>query len=263
MKRTTASGNVNNRFLDGDPSQSIMGTVVDASWLNSVQEELANAIEGMGGVLDPANEHQLKDALLAMFAASHWKDPVATVAALPASGNSLGDCRQVTSDATPDNNVVWSWNGTAWVCNVPPRMPPGTVVSYAASTVPTGWLECNGAAISRTTYASLFAAIGTVFGIGNGSSTFNLPDLRGYFVRGYDNSRGVDPSREFGSNQTDDNKSHAHYAYGDLDVSGGGTGRFKWVTDVQGSWPTTRKVSDAGGLESRPKNIALMFLIKY
>ena len=73
-------------------------------------------------------------------------------------------------------------------------LPAGMIAPFAMTTPPTGWLECNGAAISRSTYATLFAAIGTVHGAGDGSSTFNLPDLRASFIRGFDNSRGVDLS---------------------------------------------------------------------
>ena len=62
---------------------------------------------------------------------------------------------------------------------------------------PSGYLKCNGAAVSRTTYADLFAEIGTAFGAGDGSSTFNVPDFRGEFVRGWDDSRGVDSGRNF------------------------------------------------------------------
>jgi len=64
--------------------------------------------------------------------------------------------------------------------------PPGAIMAYAASTAPTGWLLCDGSAVSRTTYATLFAAISTVWGTGDGSTTFNVPDLRGQFLRGYD-----------------------------------------------------------------------------
>jgi microcystin-dependent protein len=62
--------------------------------------------------------------------------------------------------------------------------PTGAVMAFAMNSVPTGWLAANGAAVSRATYATLFAAIGTTHGSGNGSTTFNLPDLRGIFVRG-------------------------------------------------------------------------------
>jgi len=71
--------------------------------------------------------------------------------------------------------------------------PPGTVVAFAGPVVPTGWLLCNGDAKSRSTYAALFAAIGTVHGAGDGASTFNLPDYRGRFLRGVDGASGRDP----------------------------------------------------------------------
>ncbi|NUE80513.1 tail fiber protein [Snodgrassella sp. ESL0304] len=73
-------------------------------------------------------------------------------------------------------------------------------------TAPVGWLKANGAALSRSTYANLFAAIGTRFGEGDGSTTFNLPDLRGLFLRGWDDGRGLDKdkNRELGSLQQDE-----------------------------------------------------------
>jgi microcystin-dependent protein len=66
---------------------------------------------------------------------------------------------------------------------------------------PAGWLKANGVAISRTTYAALFGALGTLYGAGDGSTTFNLPDLRGEFIRGFDDGRGVDPARSLGTKQ--------------------------------------------------------------
>lgn len=89
-------------------------------------------------------------------------------------------------------------------------MPAGVIQAFAFSAVPTGWLECNGTAVSRTTYANLFATIGTTYGAGNGVTTFNLPDLRGEFIRGFDNGRSVDPARAFGSNQGAANNPHNH-----------------------------------------------------
>ncbi len=76
---------------------------------------------------------------------------------------------------------------------------PGDIKYTARSSAPTGWLKANGAAVSRTAYAELFAAIGTVYGEGDGFNTFNLPDLRGEFVRGWDDGRGVDAGRIMGS----------------------------------------------------------------
>lgn len=71
--------------------------------------------------------------------------------------------------------------------------PTATVLPYAAASAPSGWLLCDGSAISRTTYASLFAIIGTSHGSGDGSTTFNIPDYRGRFLRGVDSGAGRDP----------------------------------------------------------------------
>lgn len=60
----------------------------------------------------------------------------------------------------------------------------GFIKPFAGNTVPDGYLYCDGSAVSRTTYSELFAAIGTIYGAGDGSTTFNVPDLRGYFLRG-------------------------------------------------------------------------------
>lgn len=81
--------------------------------------------------------------------------------------------------------------------------PAGAVQFFAMDTAPVGWLKVNGAAVSRTSYASLYAAIGTRFGAGDGKTTFNLPDLRGEFLRAYDEGRGVDDGRQLGSRQSD------------------------------------------------------------
>lgn len=74
-------------------------------------------------------------------------------------------------------------------------VPTASVMPYAGSTSPSGWLLCFGQAISRTQYADLFAAIGTAYGTGDGSTTFNLPDLRGRVVAGVDNMGGSAASR--------------------------------------------------------------------
>jgi phage-related tail fiber protein len=88
-----------------------------------------------------------------------------------------------------------------WVLRNPRDHFEGMVGGFARNTAPPGWLKANGAAVSRTTYAALFAAIGTTFGAGDGATTFNVPDLRGEFVRGWDDGRGIDSGRAFGSTQ--------------------------------------------------------------
>jgi microcystin-dependent protein len=90
-------------------------------------------------------------------------------------------------------------------------IPPGAVFWFASNTPPTGYLECDGSSVSTTTYAALFAIVAYTFG-GSGTS-FNLPDLRGQFIRGWDHGRGQDtntPSRVFGSNEAAANITHTH-----------------------------------------------------
>lgn len=75
------------------------------------------------------------------------------------------------------------------------QLPVGVLLPYAGSSAPTNFLLCYGQAVSRTTYAALFSAIGTTYGTGDGSTTFNLPDLRGRSVFGVDNMGGSAASR--------------------------------------------------------------------
>lgn len=113
-------------------------------------------------------------------------------------GTGAGNSVVVASDLGPVNDAATE------------AAPPGIVSYTAAASAPTGWLKANGAAVSRTTYADLFAAIGTLYGAGNGTTTFNVPDLRGLFVRGLDDGKGIDPSRAQGSVQSSQNLSHNH-----------------------------------------------------
>ena len=144
-------------------------------------------------------------------------------------------------------------------------VPAGSVFNFAASTAPTGYLECNGNAVSRTTYAALFAVTSTTFGVGDGSTTFNLPDLRGEFVRGWDNGRGVDASRAFGSAQSDEFESHRHAWTGTTFANGeNGDGYITVGSDVT---PPTQSGAGSlmdltGSTETRPRNIALLYCIK-
>ncbi len=71
--------------------------------------------------------------------------------------------------------------------------PAGTIVAYGGTTGPSGWLICHGSAVSRTTYVDLFTVIGEIFGQGDNSTTFNVPDFRGRFLRGIDDGEGTDP----------------------------------------------------------------------
>jgi microcystin-dependent protein len=89
-------------------------------------------------------------------------------------------------------------------------LPSGAIMAFAMNSVPTGWLAANGSAVSRTTYSNLFLAIGTLYGSGDGTATFNLPDLRGYFVRGSGTNSDGTASGTFGVKISDTFKSHLH-----------------------------------------------------
>jgi len=88
----------------------------------------------------------------------------------------------------------------------------GMVAGFAMNYAPAGWLKCNGAAISRTTFAALFSRLSTAYGAGDGSTTFNLPDMRGLFPRGWDDGRGIDAGRSFGTFQDMLLQTHTHTA---------------------------------------------------
>ena len=102
------------------------------------------------------------------------------------------------------NDAIAALNNRSDFC------PSGQIGLFAMDYAPAGWLKANGAAVSRTLYANLFAAIGTRFGAGDGYSTFNLPDLRGEFPRFWDDGRGIDLGRVFGSVQSDNTRRHIH-----------------------------------------------------
>ena len=143
----------------------------------------------------------------------------------------------------------------------------GTTAFFAMSSAPSGWLKANGAAVSRTDYADLFAAIGTTYGAGNGSTTFNLPDLRGEFIRSLDDGRGVDSGRGLGTAQADDYKTHGHSVV--RNASGGGQVE-NFVFNTASALNTGTAVgntflptTNAGGSETRPRNVALLACIKF
>lgn len=116
--------------------------------------------------------------------------------------------------------------------------PAGMVSMFANSSVPTGWLKCNGQAVSRTTYSDLFDAIGTKYGSGDGSTTFNLPDARGEFLRGWDDGRGTDSGRSIGTAQS----------------AGGATGDISVTIPLDGSWPLNGTTYNAPGYLASPYN---------
>lgn len=136
--------------------------------------------------------------------------------------------------------------------------PIGSIIMWGASTIPANYMECNGATLPRT--HALFAIYGTTWGAGDGSTTFNIPDMRGQFPRGWDHGKGVDAGRTLGSAQDDTFKSHTHVTAVSLGSSDGSAPVPKDSAGAYGSVNVTSKAT--GGDETRPKNNALIFLIK-
>jgi microcystin-dependent protein len=170
-------------------------------------------------------------------------------------------------------------------------VPPGAVLPFAMAVTPSGWLAANGAAVSRTLYPALFAAIGTLYGVGNGNTTFNVPDLRGYFVRGSGKNLDNTESGAFGQKQAGDFDSHTHTGssasagahthsftltsgagdttQGLANGSGSSSNAESGVTQAAsttgsaGAHTHTITIASTGGTETRPKNIALLYCIKF
>lgn len=140
-------------------------------------------------------------------------------------------------------------------------IPVGAIMFFSSNYAHPGFLRANGAAISRTVYSRLFAVIGTTFGAGDGTTTFNLPDLRGEFIRGYDDDRGIDSGRVFGSRQGGAVETHTHsYTTAGATYTGQSSGS---STSLVMRVPTAANTSSYGGTETRPRNIALLACIKY
>lgn len=171
-------------------------------------------------------------------------------------------------------------------------IPSGVVFPFAGSTAPYGYLVCDGSAISRADYPSLFAALGTSHGSGDGSTTFNLPDYRGRFMRGVDGTAGRDPDKAsrthpvtglvigdtVGSVQGDENKPHDHFTVVNTAGQSGtdltslnslakrglkDASNYDWYF-LMGSAtaPNIGKSSSSAGFESRPKNVNVNYIIK-
>lgn len=177
------------------------------------------------------------------------------------------------------------------------QLPPGVIMPYVSSTAPTGWLYCDGSEVSRTTYADLYAIIGDSHGEGDGSTTFHIPDYRGRFLRGFDDSTGRDPRAIFdrtamntggntgdaiGSVQDEDtavngllvsDPNHSHTVPASTDtIAGGGTGSEIGAISGVTVDTTTNTSSESAGItlthtgghdgETRPINASIAFIIK-
>lgn len=153
----------------------------------------------------------------------------------------------------------------------------GVINMFAGPICPAGWFECDGSEVSRTIYADLFNAIGTAWGNGDNSTTFNLPDMRGMIPRGYNHGKAAgnfDPDAasrtesgtggatgdNVGTYQVDRNKAHTHNVFPQDVGAGTGAGSLSHASGPNGSTVTT---TSNGGSDARPQNVAVMFIIKF
>lgn len=148
----------------------------------------------------------------------------------------------------------------------------GHVSTWTTDSLPTGFLECDGTGLDTTTYATLFAAIGYTHG-GSGA-TFNLPDYRGEFLRGFDNGAGIDTGRAIGSSQNGQYGSHNHLggtkvytaeneAYGGVGTNSGGVSSWVASSFSREQHYTSSTGGTENSSETRPRNKAVKYVIKY
>lgn len=173
---------------------------------------------------------------------------------------------------TSDSTFYGRTQMSTWISlggNSSNGVEPGTIIAFAGATCPAGYQAADGSAISRSTYATLFAAIGTASGSGDGSTTFNVPDYRGRFLRGVDDTAGRDPDKasrtamntggntgnSVGSVQLDQLKSHRHDTYQN-NGPGGAAGAGLPLSNT-GGW-----TGYTGGNETRPTNAYVNYCVK-
>lgn len=257
------------------------------------------------------------DNFLAYWDGIQWK--IGNLASFFPSGNGVvvrnGNSFSFANGANGEFLQVISGN-IQFNSSIPGGIPAGVIVPFAATTTPSGWVLCNGGLYGRTSgdpspLSNLFGVIGTTYGSGDGLTTFAVPDLRGMFVRGFDNGRGLDPLRAFGTDQTFAVESHNHggntgnqsvghthafsgttadrsathtHGYSKTGFGGGTPGGnqsfarnsvgavtdgesnghvhgFSGTTGTQTS-DHTHSIASYGATETRPRNVAMNYIIK-
>lgn len=141
------------------------------------------------------------------------------------------------------------------------QQPAGSVLAFAGQTAPNGYLVANGQPVGRDTYPDLFDAIGTTYGEGDGSTTFNLPDFRGQFLRGTALDGTIDAGRTLGSTQQDMLRSHSH-SFPNRPLAPELAGSSPFSPDASSPRGLISTTNPEGGTETRPTNVAILYCIK-
>lgn len=175
--------------------------------------ELASVDAG-GVVTDLRQWQPITSALIDHFAAKVGDYPQLRARATTKDDVGLGNLPNAKSDdpESDSSDILATTKALRAARAVIEDNLVGMVAHFDLDAPPTGWLRANGAAVSRTVFAKLFAKIGTRHGAGNGSTTFNLPDARGLFLRSLDDGRNIDPGRGLGTDQADEIRIHGHGA---------------------------------------------------
>jgi phage-related tail fiber protein len=243
--------------------QTLADSQTVVNWVTVTGVGLAVYVEGVRLRSDQWTQHPTINTRITL--AQAYPDGTKIVGAQNEPASELGDPLQQDQNLAdvPDKAVARTNLDVFSKAETRQMAPAGQVAYFGRSTAPTGWLKANGAQVSRTAYADLFAAIGTTFGTGDGFNTFNLPDLRGEFLRGWDDGRGVDSGRAIGSAQNDEFKSHTHATSpaGTLLGNNGSGTRLTSGTGTLVNYETG--LATTGGAETRPRNVALLACIKF
>lgn len=182
---------------DGDPARGIPATLMGAAWFYLMDRVRTSVIEGSGRQLEEVpTETEFLEALQSWGWGKKGTLPGELLKTAAINTNLLADGSVTLAKMAKEliaTSAQAADKSNAKTIVTPARMhevinlylmPAGTIVSYAGASVPSGWLLCNGANVSRTTYANLFRAIGTKWGAGDGSTTFALPDSDGRVLQG-------------------------------------------------------------------------------
>ncbi len=236
-----------NGFTRGNPQTGTPATDLDDDYFDMLQEELCSVVEASGASLEKGRHDQLLTALRAL---------------LLSRNNPFGDIKSDGTVPTALENLGLG-EGSA--------LPVGVPVPWPSATPPTGWLKCNGAAFSAEEYPELAKAY----------PTNKLPDLRGEFIRGWDDGRGIDAGRALLSIQTGMLEKHRHIVV----ANDGYDSKEEWelatifrraytqgrgldAAAAGGSLipsPTLHSrgsIGNTGGSETRPRNIAFNYIVR-
>ena len=214
-----------NGFTRGNPQTGTPATDLDDDYFDMLQEELCSVVEASGASLEKERHDQLLTALRAL---------------LLSRKNPFGDIKSDGTVQTALENLSLG-EGSA--------LPVGVPVPWPSVTPPTGWLKCNGAAFSAEEYPELAKVY----------PTNKLPDLRGEFIRGWDDGRGIDSGRTLLSAQDGSIEAHGHDYNGAIYTSSGPS----WAnTTDAGHRAYSGFTSSYGGSETRPRNIAFNYIVR-